>query len=82
MQRQGHYSYLAISVLIMLGSYAVVRFIHIGGFKLGWFSSPGSTTWADAFFYAVLPGFIAAQIHWSDMKRKFSLPANKDRTMI
>ena len=82
MRRQGQFSYVAVGVIIALGCYAAFRLIHIGCFKIGWFSSPGLTTWADAFFDAALPGFLAAQIHWSDMKRKFSLPLNEDRTMI
>jgi hypothetical protein len=58
MQRQGHFSYVAVGVLIGLGCYAAVRFIHVSGFKLGWLSSSGSTTWADAFFDAAYPGLL------------------------
>ena len=46
--------------LIWLGSYLVVRFVHVACFKAGWLSSPGSTTWENVFFCAVLPGLIAA----------------------
>jgi hypothetical protein len=82
MRRRGHFTYIAVGVLLMLGCYVGVRLVHVGAFKLGWLSSPGSTTLANAFFDAALPGFIAAEITWSDMKRKFSLPPNEDRTMI
>ena len=82
MRRRGRFSYVVLGVVIMLGCYVAVRLIRIGCFKLGWFSSPGTTTLADAFFDAALPGFIMAQIHWSDMERKFSLPVGEDRTMI
>ena len=50
MKKRGHIPYLAINVSIFLGSYALVRLLHILCFKLGWLRSPGSMSWEDVFF--------------------------------
>ena len=66
----------------MLGSYAFVRVIHMALFKVGWVTSPGSTTLEDLIFDAILPAIIGAELDWADMKPKFSLKPGEDRTMI
>jgi hypothetical protein len=78
-KRRGYVSYVGLSVIIFTASYGFVRFAHISCFRLGWLNSPGSFSWEDLFFFAILPGFICAQLDWSDMKRKFDrIPANED----
>lgn len=81
MKKRGHIPHLAINVSIFLGSYAAVRLLHILCFKLGWLRSPGSTSWEDVFFCAVLTGAIAGELQWSDLKRKFKDPPPEEDWM-
>jgi len=82
MRKRGRFMYVGLSVAFWLGCYVAVRLVHVACFKFGWVSSPGVTNLSDAFFFAVVPGVLAAELDWSDMKRKFSLPETEDRTMI
>ena len=81
MKKRGRIPHLAINVSIFLGSYAVVRLLHILCFKLGWLRSPGSTSWEDVFFCAVLTGAIFGELQWSDLKRKFKDPPPEEDWM-
>jgi hypothetical protein len=73
MKTRGHALELALNVSICVGSYAVVRLIHIVLFKSGWMQSPGATSWEDVFIWGVA-GIIGGELDWADMKRKFRNP--------
>ncbi|MBB5058112.1 hypothetical protein HDF16_002818 [Granulicella aggregans] len=77
MRRGGHVQYLTLWIVISIACYAAVRAAHVACFHFGWLSSPGSTTMEDGFVDAVLPGLISAQMHWTDMKKKFSAPSHR-----
>ena len=77
MKRRGHSLELAMNVLICVGSYSIVRVIHVVAFKLGWLQSPGTTSWEDVFVWAA-GGIIGGEWDWSGMKRKFRNPAPEE----
>jgi hypothetical protein len=81
-RRRGHLRHFLFILAIMLGSYALVRLIHIALFRFGLAASGGATTLEDLFFDAILPAIIAAELDWADMRRRFSLKPGENRTMI
>jgi hypothetical protein len=82
MKEQGHIPYVLQCILTWLGSSALVDLAHFLCFKLGWLSSPTSTSIVDLLVTGVLAGGSFGQMHWSDMKRKFdTLPPGEDWTM-
>jgi hypothetical protein len=81
MKRRGRLFNLALNILIWIGCYGFVRLLHILCFRWGWLKTPGSTSFEELFFCAVLTGAIAAELDWADLKRKFGRSASEDRTM-
>ena len=73
MIRRGHPLELVLNASIWVGSYIAVRLVHVGCFKIGWASSPGTTSWDDVVIAAVT-GLTVGEIDWSGLKRKFSNP--------
>jgi hypothetical protein len=83
MKKRGHFRYVAQAVLMFVGSYAIVRVLHILAFKLGWLHSRGATSFEELVLCAVVSGAILGELHWVDMKRKFRIRnADEDPTMI
>jgi hypothetical protein len=80
-KKRGHGFYVAQNVLIWLGSYAVVRLLHILCFKSGWLRSPGSMSWEDVLVCAVVAGVVGGELYWLDMKRKFRDPPPEEDWM-
>ena len=81
MKTRGHGFHVAQNVLIWVGSYAVVRLLHILCFKLGWLRSPGSMSWEDVLVCAVVAGAVCGELDWSDMKRKYREPPPEEDWM-
>ena len=63
-------TFVVLNIFIWAGSYVLVRLLHVLCFRWGWLQSPGSTSMEDFFLVAVLARGIAAELQWSDMKRK------------
>jgi hypothetical protein len=73
MQRRGHSLELVLNIVIWAGSYSLVRLVHVLGFRIGWFHSPGTTSWEDVLIWTAT-GIFVGEMDWSDMKRKFRNP--------
>lgn len=82
MQRRGHITHLALNVALFAGAYVAFRAGHIAAFRLGWVTTPGSTTWSDVISSAILPGIILGQMEWSRVQRRLSRELGYDATMI
>jgi hypothetical protein len=78
MKRRGHLLELALNILIWVGSYGLVRLIHVVCFRFSWMHSPGTTSWEDVLIWTVT-GIIVGELDWSNLKRKFrNLPPEED----
>jgi hypothetical protein len=62
MKTRGHAIELALNVSICVGSYAVVRLMHVVAFKFGWMQSPGATSWKTFSFGQLLASSAASWI--------------------
>jgi hypothetical protein len=80
MKRRGQLLELVLNASIWVGSYFVVRLLHVIVFKFGWTKSPGTTSWEDVIIWTVTGIFVGA-IDWSDMKRKFRNPPPEEDWM-
>jgi hypothetical protein len=75
MKKRGHLFYLAVTILIWLGCYALmyalVRLLHVLSFHWGWLGSPSPTSAAAILGLGVLAGAIVGELEWWKMKGKF-----------
>ena len=69
---RGHIQHLTVSVAWFVGIFIAVRLSNVASFKLGWMASPGTTTWPDFLFDALLSGVICGEVDWSDIRRRLS----------
>jgi hypothetical protein len=70
MRRRGHLLKLILDALIPIGSYVVIRLIHIACFKVGWVRSPGATSLEGIVVWTVA-WLIVRERDWRNLKRKF-----------
>jgi hypothetical protein len=80
MQRRGHFRYVMELIFITVGLMAVIQvaWYALGKF-FGW-NSPLETM-VDTVGIGCITGFIMAETHWSDMKRKFRIPPPEEDWM-
>jgi hypothetical protein len=79
MKKRGHLQYLAMSIAVVIGTFAFIDLIDFLCLRLGWLHSSPSTSWVDQFFMAAAIGASLGQTNWSNMKRKLDkLPPDKD----
>jgi hypothetical protein len=80
MQVIGHRRYLTQGVLMWIGGYAaangVLPLLNRIGFAFGSGMSP-----VDILICGGITGAVAAELHWSDMKRKFRNPPPQEDWM-
>jgi hypothetical protein len=70
LNKHGHLPYIAVNILMWLGSFVVVRALHVLCFRLGGLHSSGSNSLQDISLCAIIAGAISAEVYWSGMKRK------------
>jgi|GEM_PF-5521183 len=80
MQRRGHFRYVMELIFITIGLMAAVQVVlYVLGKAVGW--SYPLETMVDTVGIGCITGFLLAELHWSDMKRKFRIPPPQEDWM-